>query len=57
MLAHQGNRFYLGHKYDKRGRIYAQGYHISTQGTPYRKAMLDFADKEPVTDIPKEFAL
>lgn len=57
LLAQQGNRFYLAHKYDKRGRVYAQGYHISTQGTPYRKACLDFADKEPVTDIPQEFKL
>lgn len=57
LLAQQGNRFYLAHKYDKRGRVYAQGFHISTQGTPYRKAMLEFADKETINDIPSEFLL
>jgi len=57
LMAKQGNKFYLHHKYDKRGRIYAQGYHISTQGAPYKKAMIEFANKEAVTDIPQEFQL
>lgn len=57
LMAGQGNKFYLHHKYDKRGRIYANGYHISTQGAPYKKAMLEFANKQVVTDIPQEFAL
>lgn len=57
LMAGQGNKFYLHHKYDKRGRIYANGYHISTQGAPYKKAMLEFANKEIVRDIPKEFQL
>lgn len=41
--------FYLTHKVDKRGRIYAQGYHINTQGTPYKKAMIELANEEVVT--------
>lgn len=57
LMAGQGNKFYLHHKYDKRGRIYANGYHISTQGAPYKKAMLEFAHKQVVTDIPEEFQL
>lgn len=57
LMAGQGNKFYLHHKYDKRGRIYDVGYHISTQGAPYKKAMLEFANKQVVTDIPQEFAL
>jgi hypothetical protein len=57
LMVSQGNRFYLGHKYDRRGRAYAQGYHISTQGSPYKKAMLDFADKELVNGVPQEFML
>lgn len=57
LMAGQGNKFYLHHKYDKRGRIYANGYHISTQGAPYKKAMLEFAHKQVVTDIPQEFTL
>ena len=46
-----GNEFHLTHKVDKRGRIYAQGYHISTQGTPYKKAMVELANEELVTGI------
>ena len=51
LLASQGNQFYLNHKVDKRGRIYCHGYHISTQGTSFKKAMLEFAKEELVTGI------
>lgn len=57
LMAGQGNKFYLHHKYDKRGRIYDVGYYISTQGAPYKKAMIEFANKQVVTDIPQEFML
>ena len=57
LMVTQGNRFYLGHKVDRRGRGYAQGYHISTQGSPYKKAMIDFADKEVITGCPQEYML
>lgn len=40
--------FYLTHKYDKRGRIYCQGYHVTYQGAPWNKAVVEFADKELV---------
>ncbi len=46
MLINEGNRFYMTHKYDKRGRTYCQGYHVSYQGNTYRKAILELADKE-----------
>lgn len=52
LMANQGNRFYLSNKNDKRGRMYAQGYHISTQGTGFKKAMVEFADEETVTGVP-----
>ena len=52
LMAQQGNRFYLNHKVDKRGRIYAHGYHITTQGTSFKKAMLEFADEEIVDGVP-----
>ena len=45
-LTEHGNRFHLTHKYDKRGRTYAQGYHVNYQGTSWNKAVLEFADKE-----------
>lgn len=57
LMVTQGNRFYLGHKVDRRGRGYAQGYHISTQGSPYKKAMIDFADKEVITGCPQDYML
>ena len=52
MLAQYGNRFYLTHKVDKRGRIYAQGYHINTQGTAFKKAMVELAETEVITGVP-----
>ena len=39
---------WLTHKYDKRGRTYAQGYTISYQGTDYNKAVVEFANKQVV---------
>jgi hypothetical protein len=42
------DEIYLTHKYDRRGRVYASGYHISTQGDDYRKACLQLARKEPL---------
>lgn len=44
-----GNEFYLTHKYDRRGRTYAMGYHINSQGTDYNKAVLELANKEVIT--------
>lgn len=38
-----GNEFYLTHKYDKRGRTYCQGYHVSYQGAPWNKAVIELA--------------
>ena len=40
---------YLTHKYDRRGRCYASGYHINTQGTDYNKAVIQLAKKELLT--------
>ena len=46
ILTKEGNEFYLTHKYDKRGRIYCMGWHISYQGNAWCKAIMEFADKE-----------
>jgi len=40
---------YLTHKPDKRGRLYAQGYHFNTQGTGYEKASFNLKKKELIT--------
>lgn len=47
-LFQHGNEFYLTHKYDKRGRVYCQGYHVNYQGAPWNKAVIELADKELV---------
>jgi hypothetical protein len=52
LLAKQGNKLYFNHKVDKRGRIYSQGYHLNTQGTAFKKAMLEFANEKLVTGAP-----
>jgi hypothetical protein len=52
LMAQQGNQFYLTHKVDKRGRIYAMGYHITTQGTAFKKASIELAHEEIVTGAP-----
>lgn len=45
-LLAQGNRFWLTHRYDKRGRVYCTGYHATYQGNDWSKAIIEFADKE-----------
>lgn len=40
------NKFYLTHKYDKRGRTYCQGYFVNYQGHDFNKAVIEFANKE-----------
>ena len=43
-----GGEFYLTHKYDKRGRVYCQGYHCTYQGNTWNKAVIEFAQAEMV---------
>ena len=45
-----GKDIYLTHKYDKRGRVYCQGYYISYQGTDWNKAVIELSNKEIVSD-------
>lgn len=52
MLATHDNEFYLTHKVDKRGRIYAQGYHLNTQGTAFKKSCIELAKQEIVQGVP-----
>jgi len=48
LIEQMGNRFHLTHKVDKRGRTYAQGYHVNPQGNCWNKAVIDLADGEHV---------
>lgn len=52
LMVQCGNKFYLNHKVDKRGRIYCSGYHITTQGTAFKKAMIELANEEAITGVP-----
>lgn len=49
-LMSQGDRFWLTHRYDKRGRTYCQGYHVNPQGNDWNKACIQFADPEPLNE-------
>ena len=48
LMLEMGNKFYFTHKYDKRGRTYAQGYQIQYQGNDWQKAVVELANKEKV---------
>ena len=52
-----GNKFYLTHKYDMRGRVYGQGYHVNTEGVGFKKAMVDLHHKQVIEGVPPEFKL
>jgi hypothetical protein len=52
LMLNQGNHFWLTNKPDKRGRLYAQGYHITSQGSSYKKAMLELKHEEIIEDVP-----
>lgn len=52
LMAQQGNRIHFTHKVDKRGRIYAQGYHLTTQGTAFKKASVELMHEELLTGVP-----
>lgn len=48
LMLEMGNQFWLEHKVDKRGRTYAQGYHINTQGNTWNKSCIEFFNEEIV---------
>lgn len=52
LLQQQGNRFFFNNKVDKRGRIYACGYHVNPQGASFKKAQLELANEEVVDGVP-----
>ena len=44
-ILEHGNEFYFCWKFDTRGRMYNQGYHVTIQGNEYKKALIDLAEK------------
>lgn len=49
-LLFEGDGFWLTHAYDKRGRTYAQGYHVNYQGNDWNKAVVQFARAEKLNE-------
>ncbi len=47
-LYKQGNKFWLGHHYDFRGRLYCRGYHVTSQGNSFKKAILNFHEERTI---------
>ena len=43
--------FYFTWKYDKRGRIYSQGYHVNIQSTSFKKSLINLHNKLVVTGV------
>lgn len=54
LIAKQNNCFFLDYKVDKRGRLYAQGHHISTQGSAFKKAMIELYHQEVIEGVPTD---
>lgn len=50
LMINHGNKFYFTNKYDKRGRVYCCGYHLSFQGNSYAKAQLEFSNKQHISE-------
>lgn len=48
LIMDHGNKFYWTHKFDKRGRIYSQGYQTNLQSTDYKKSLISLANPEVV---------
>lgn len=51
MLLNDGNEFFFIWKYDKRGRMYSQGYDVNLQGSEYKKSIIEFSNKELLTGV------
>lgn len=49
-MMESGNKFYLLHEPDFRGRIYDRAYHIKSQGNKYQKGVIALAKKEFIHD-------
>lgn len=56
-LLEEGNEFYFPYKFDKRGRMYSQGYHVNMQGGEFKKALINLNHEEIIDGVPAEFKL
>ena len=51
LLAKQGNKFYQLNAFDKRGRVYTQGYHVNFQGASFKRACIELHQPELVEGV------
>lgn len=51
-----GNRFWVVHDYDKRGRVYTRGYHVNVQGNKYKRAIVELYEQYSV-EVPAHLKL
>lgn len=50
-LIEQGNKFYFDWRFDKRGRMYSQGYHVNIQSTEFKKSIINLHTKHLIEGI------
>ncbi|UYE90264.1 RNA polymerase 1 [Alteromonas phage vB_AemP_PT15-A5] len=48
MIRELGNKFWFSWRFDKRGRMYIQGYHVNLQSTQFKKSIISLAEKETI---------
>ena len=51
LMAKQGNKFWQLNSYDKRGRLYTQGFQINFQGPSFKRACIELHNSELVEGI------
>jgi hypothetical protein len=51
-LLNKGNKFYLTHSYDSRGRHYANGYFVNYQSGSYKRSLINLNNKVQLTGVP-----
>lgn len=51
LMLNNNNSFYFVWKFDKRGRMYSQGYDINLQGSEYKKSILNMKHSEALTGL------
>ena len=48
LITELGNKFWFSWRYDKRGRMYIQGYHVNLQSTEFKKSLISLKNKETI---------
>lgn len=51
LMMDNGNVFYIPNRYCSRGRMFMQGYHVTLQGTKYKRALINLNKKELIGGV------